>query len=168
MATVTLSSKHQITLPVDIVRSLGLNAGDKLVAELIDGHIILLPKPESWTDYFKGSLKGVYGDTVAEINRYITEERASPERQEWFEQFDDLQTTDKKIEAVVEALRSFDYCTASSNQLLKNQSVREKGLSASDIRDALEKLVNHGGVRRLPSVGQRKKAYRLVHELVER
>ena len=168
MATVTLSSKHQVTLPVDMVRSLGLKTGDKLVAELIDGHIILLPEPESWTDYFKGSLKGVYGSTVAEINRYISEERASPERQEWFEQFDDLQAADSKVGAVVEALRSFDYCTASSNQLLKSQPVQEKGLSTSDISEALEKLVNHGGVRKLPSVEQRGKAYRLVHELVER
>ena len=168
MATITLSSKHQVTLPVDMVRSLGLKAGDKLVAELIDGHIILLPKPESWTDYFAGSLKGVYGSTIEEINRYITEERASPERQEWFEQFDDLQAADSKIGTVVEALRSFDYCTASSNQLLKSQPVREKKLSANDIGEALEKLVNHGGVRKLPSVEQREKAYRLVHELVER
>ena len=43
MATITLSSKHQVTLPVDIVRSLGLKAGDKLVAELIDDRIVLLP-----------------------------------------------------------------------------------------------------------------------------
>ena len=168
MATIPLSSKHQVTLPVDMVRSLGLKAGDKLVAELIDGHIILLTKPESWTDYYAGSLKGVYGSTIEEINRYITEERASPERQEWFEQFDDLQATDKKVEAVVEALRSFDYCTASSNQLLKSQPVREKKLSANDIDEALEKLINHGGVRKLPSVERRRKAYRLVHELVER
>ena len=47
MATVTLSSKHQITLPVDIVRRLGLKAGDKLVAELSDDRIVLLPKHEN-------------------------------------------------------------------------------------------------------------------------
>ncbi len=168
MATVTLSSKHQVTLPVDMVRSLGLKTGDKLVVELIDDHIVLLPQPESWTDYFRGSLKGVYGSTIEEIDRYIAEERASPERQEWFEQFDDLQATDKKVDAVVDALRSFDYCTASPSQLLKSQPVREKNLNQGDIDEALEKLVNHGGVRKLPSVEQRKKAYRLVHELVGR
>ena len=168
MATVTLSSKHQVTLPVDMVRSLGLKTGDKLVAQLIDGHIILLPEPESWTDYFRGSLKGVYGSTIEEIDRYIAEERASPERQEWFEQFDDLQATDKKVDAVVEALRSFDYCTASPNQLLKSQPAREKNLNQGDIDEALEKLVNHGGVRRLPPIGQRKKAYRLVREFAGR
>ena len=75
MATITLSSKHQVTLPVDIVRSLGLKAGDKLIAELIDDRIVLLPQPESWADYFVGSMKGVYGSTKEGIDRYIAEVR---------------------------------------------------------------------------------------------
>ncbi len=75
MAIITLSSKGQVTLPVDIVRSLGLKAGDKIIAELIDDRIVLLPRPDSWTDYFGGSLKGVYGSTVEEIDRYIAEVR---------------------------------------------------------------------------------------------
>lgn len=33
MSTITLSKKHQVTLSVDMVRSLGLKVGDKLVAE---------------------------------------------------------------------------------------------------------------------------------------
>ena len=75
MAIITLSSKHQVTLPVDIVRSLGLKAGDKLVAELIDDRIVLLPQPASWADYFVGSMKGVYGSTKEEVDRYIAEVR---------------------------------------------------------------------------------------------
>jgi hypothetical protein len=46
-----------------------------VVAELIDDHIVLLPQPESWVDYFAGSLKGVYGSTKEEISRYIYEVR---------------------------------------------------------------------------------------------
>ena len=75
MTNVTLSSKNQITLPVEMVRALSLRQGDKLVAELIDNHIVLLPKPESWVDYFEGSMKGVYGSTKGEIDRYIAEVR---------------------------------------------------------------------------------------------
>ena len=71
MPRITLSSKNQITLPVDIVRILDLKPGDKLVAELIDDHIVLLPQPESWTDYFGESMRGVYGSTVKEIDKYI-------------------------------------------------------------------------------------------------
>ncbi len=75
MATITMSSKNQVTLPADMVRGLGLKPGDKLVAQLIDDRIVLLPKPESWTEYFSGSLKGVYGSTKEEIDRYIAEVR---------------------------------------------------------------------------------------------
>jgi antitoxin ChpS len=99
MATVTLSSKHQVTLPVDMVRSLGLKAGDKLVAELIDDRIVLLPKPESWTNYFTGSLKGVYGDTKEEIDRYIAEIRYG-----WdIDALKDALSLDSELRAVYEA-----------------------------------------------------------------
>ena len=60
---------------MDIVRSLGLKAGDKLVAELIDDRIVLLPQPESWADYIAGSMKGIYGSTGEEIDRYVAEVR---------------------------------------------------------------------------------------------
>ena len=75
MATITLSSKHQVTLPIEMVRQLGLQTGDKLIVELIDGHLVLLPQPESWTDYIMGSVRGVYGSTKEEIDRYIEEIR---------------------------------------------------------------------------------------------
>ena len=75
MPTITLSSKHQVTLPAEMVRNLGLKPGAKLVAELIDDHIVLLPQPESWANYFLGSMKGVYGSTKEEIDRYIAEVR---------------------------------------------------------------------------------------------
>ena len=64
MSTITLSRKYQVTLPVDMVRSQELKVGDKLVAELIEDHIVQLPQPESWTDYSAGSMKGVYGSTL--------------------------------------------------------------------------------------------------------
>ena len=99
MAVITLSSKHQITLPVYMVRSLGLKTGDKLVVELIDDHIVLLPQPESWTDYFAGSLKGVYGETKEEIDRYIAEVRYG-----WdIDALKDALSLDSEIRAVYEA-----------------------------------------------------------------
>ena len=102
MATVTLFSKHQVTLPVDIVRTLGLQAGDKLVAELIDDHIVLLPQPESWVDYFVGSMKGIYGSTREEIDRYIAEVRYG-----WdIDALKDALALDPELRAVYEATSS--------------------------------------------------------------
>ncbi len=98
MATVTLSSKNQITLPAEMVRRLNLKAGDKLVAELIDDHFVLLPQPESWTDYFMGSLKGVYGSTKEEIDKYIAEVRYGRD----VEELEDALSFDRGLRTVYE------------------------------------------------------------------
>lgn len=167
MATITLSSKHQVTLPVDIVRSLGLKAGDKLVAELIDDRIVLLPQPDSWTDYFIGSMKGVYGSTKEEVDRYIARERESPERWEWAQQFEDLVATDGDVEQLVHTFRSAPHGIATLDDL-EQSTMLDPGRVAA----ALDRLLNHGGVRktqvtRLGSGGERA-AYRLVSEFTGR
>ncbi len=99
MATVTVSSKHQITLPVDIVRKLGIEPGSKLAVELIEDRIIAVPEPADWADYFAGSLKGVYGDTKEEIDRYIAEVRHGYD----IGALSDALSLDPKLRAVYEA-----------------------------------------------------------------
>jgi len=78
--TATLSSKNQITLPVAMVRRLGLAPGRKLLLRLENGHIVLTPEPEDWVKYFQGSMKGVYGKTREEMDAYVRRERASWQR----------------------------------------------------------------------------------------
>ncbi|MCH8061021.1 MAG: AbrB/MazE/SpoVT family DNA-binding domain-containing protein [Chloroflexi bacterium] len=167
MANITLSSKGQVTIPIDILRRLGLKAGDKLIAELIDNRIVLLPQPESWTDYFGGSLKGVYGSTVEEIDRYISEERATPERWEWHQQLDDLVATDETVWVVVESLRLSPNRTASLSELSKKPLVRDRMVDSRDLRNALDKVVEHGGVRKIALNGAVTEVYRLVRELAD-
>jgi bifunctional DNA-binding transcriptional regulator/antitoxin component of YhaV-PrlF toxin-antitoxin module len=163
LVDITLSGKNEIMLPVEIVQALGLRPGDKLVAELVEDRIVLLPRPESWTDYFKGSMKGVYGPTKEEVDRYIAEVRYGRERDEWFDHFDSLMVADRDVCAVVEALKSSYQCKGSPGQLQI-----QCGLSAGKVRGALEKLVEHGGVRRIPLEEPEIEVYRLVHELAER
>jgi AbrB family looped-hinge helix DNA binding protein len=74
-ATTTLSSKHQITLPVALVRELGLSPGDKLAVRLEDGAIVLRPRPRSWVDYISGSMPGYHGRTKEEVEAYLAEVR---------------------------------------------------------------------------------------------
>ena len=74
-ATTTLSSKHQITLPVAVVRELGLAPGDKLTVRLEDGGIVLKPRPRSWVDYISGSMPGYYGKTKEDIEAYLADVR---------------------------------------------------------------------------------------------
>jgi antitoxin ChpS len=77
MATTTLSSKNQITLPVAMVRRLGLTPGRKLMLRLENDRIVLRPEPEDWVEYLRGSAKGVYGNTREEMDAYVRRERAS-------------------------------------------------------------------------------------------
>ena len=171
MATITLSSKYQITIPAEMVRDLGLKPGQKLVAELIDGRIVLLPRPESWTSYFAGSMRGSWG-TREEIDRYVSEERRSPERGEWLERFDDLVTTDQDVRSVMEVLRSCQPTAASPNEIERRLHNLGLEVRAVGVRSALEKLVKHGGVRRILLGGERlgseTEVYRLVHEVLDR
>ena len=142
MPTVTLSSKHQVTLPADLVRSLGLKAGDKLVAELISGRIVLLPQPQSWVDYFAGSMKGVYGSTKGEIDRYIAEVRHGWE----IDALKDALAVDEQLRAV--------YCAIprSSDEGARVSEIAERsGVPLGDLDNPLKKLVQLNAVRELPN-----------------
>lgn len=82
-AVTTLSSKHQITLPAALVRELDLEPGDKLAVRLLEGRIVLTQQPrtpEEWVQRYSGALKGVYGKTVEEVEKYIRRERESWDR----------------------------------------------------------------------------------------
>ena len=136
MGTITLSSKHQVTLPVDMVRSLGLKAGDKLVAELIEDRIVLLPQPESWTDYFAGSMRGVYGSTKEEIDRYIAEVRYG-----WdIDALKDALSLDPDLRAVYDATSSTEACSLS--EIRKESGVKhtDKKLKKLEELDAVKRL----------------------------
>lgn len=178
MPIVTLSSKHQITLPVEIVRTMGLKPGDKIVAELIDDHVVLVPKPESWVDYFKGSLRGVYGSTVEEIDRYIAEERRSWDRDEPMEQIDNLLASDPAARLVVKILlqRRDQWYACFHNDLLNQWKERMKKETRDwqgdvDFRKVVQKLIDHGAVRvipHLPGEANEEVRYRLKIELAKR
>lgn len=77
VATAKLSSKHQITLPVEVVRRLGLEPGDRLAVRVEEDRIVLRPRPRDWVEYYRGRLRGVYGSSVEEIDEYIRKERES-------------------------------------------------------------------------------------------
>jgi len=79
--TTRLSSKNQITLPVAMVRHLGLEAGDELdltvVGEAI--RVELRPRtPQAWVDRLAGSMAHVAEwKTDDDIDAYVRRERDS-------------------------------------------------------------------------------------------
>lgn len=72
MATTTVSSKGQITLPAALIRRRGLSGGSRLhLIETASGAIVLLPvTADSLLDDLAGSLPGIYPDS------YVGELRA--------------------------------------------------------------------------------------------
>lgn len=72
-STVKLSAKHQIVIPREVRRQLGLAAGDELLVELQGNTIVLVPRPRNYTKHLQGLHKEVWRGV--DVGRYIREER---------------------------------------------------------------------------------------------
>lgn len=77
MHSVKVSSKNQVTLPIEICRRLNVKKGSRLFIELKDGKIIITPEPDNYVSHYYGTAKGTYGKTSEEIDTYVQEERGS-------------------------------------------------------------------------------------------
>jgi AbrB family looped-hinge helix DNA binding protein len=66
---VTLSSKHQIVVPRQARRALGLKPGDKLVIVSLGEDVVLLKRPRSYTMSTKGAARGLYPEAYLEAER---------------------------------------------------------------------------------------------------
>lgn len=76
MTQVTVREKHQITLPVSIVRAAHIHPNDVLAVEYSNGVITLATVGKASTkrkclmDY-AGSAKGTYGKSADEVRSYL-------------------------------------------------------------------------------------------------
>ncbi len=68
-----LSSKNQITIPVEVLRELGLKPGDDLDVEAVDGHVEVRPA-EDWVEKWAGSMPGVWPNDAVEYVRKLRSE----------------------------------------------------------------------------------------------
>ena len=149
MPTVTISSKHQITLPAEIVRRLGLRAGDKLAIELIEGEILAVPEPVSWVDWGRGIAAGVYGGTKESIDRYVAEERVSwsDDQTDAFERFADYYLSQgPAVRALIDTLAAAPWQSGASVEELAGSG----GLPDEQAAGILDStLASNGWVRRV-------------------
>ena len=65
MLSVKVSSKHQIAVPSEARKALGIKPGDRLSVVIRNDEIVLRPRPGSAIDRLRGSGQGTYGDPVA-------------------------------------------------------------------------------------------------------
>ncbi|MDO8750017.1 MAG: hypothetical protein Q7K03_02575 [Dehalococcoidia bacterium] len=146
MPKVTLSSKNQITLPVGMVRILGLEAGDILTLIQAGDHLALFPKSASFPDSIAGSMKGFWG-TREEIDRYVAQERASwgNKEDDWLEQVEDLLASNEEARKIVGKLKQRPRYAGPTGDI-----ERIKAADPGKVRSALEELKRLGAVREIP------------------
>lgn len=75
--SVKISSKHQIAVPSAIRKELELEAGDRLLAQVRDGVIVLVPVRESALDQLRGLHREIW---EGDIQTYLDEERDAWDR----------------------------------------------------------------------------------------
>jgi AbrB family looped-hinge helix DNA binding protein len=74
--SVKLSKKGQLVVPLQMREALGLKEGDTLLLTLNDTQITLT-RPEHFARATRGLLKGTWGRSKHDVERYLTEERKS-------------------------------------------------------------------------------------------
>jgi bifunctional DNA-binding transcriptional regulator/antitoxin component of YhaV-PrlF toxin-antitoxin module len=63
-----ISSKHQVTIPLDAMRNAGLRAGERLTARADGPGRVVLEREVDILDKFAGVLTGVYdGETLVDL-----------------------------------------------------------------------------------------------------
>lgn len=71
--SVKVSAKYQIAVPQIARKKLNIKKGDRLLVDVQDGVIVLIPEPKRYTEY----LQGLHGDMWkgVDIEKYINRAR---------------------------------------------------------------------------------------------
>ena len=71
--SVKVSNRYQIALPSLARKQLNIQAGDRLLVDIQDGMIVLLPQPENYVEYLAGLHKDIWQDL--DTDAYLEQER---------------------------------------------------------------------------------------------
>ncbi len=82
MLSVKVSAKHQIVVPSEARRALGIKAGDRLEVEIQDGRVVLTPRAGRASERLIGLGRGMYPPDPVSYVRAL--------RDEWEERLDRL------------------------------------------------------------------------------
>ena len=72
-ASVKVSNRYQIALPSVARRKLKIESGDRLLIDVQDGVLVLIPEPKDYVTHMAGLYKDVWVGT--DTTRYLYEER---------------------------------------------------------------------------------------------
>ena len=71
--SVKVSSRHQIVVPRAARERLNIQSGDRLLVDVQDNVIILIPDPQDYVQHMAGLHKDIWKDL--DTNAYLREER---------------------------------------------------------------------------------------------
>ena len=71
--SVKVSSRYQIALPSAARRRLKIQAGDRLLVDIQDGLLVLIPQPKDYTTHMAGLYREVWEGV--DTTGYLNEER---------------------------------------------------------------------------------------------
>jgi AbrB family looped-hinge helix DNA binding protein len=71
--TVKVSRRYQIAVPAVVRQQLNIQSGDRLLVDIQDGMILLLPQPEEYTRHLAGLHHEIWEGMDAQ--KYVDEER---------------------------------------------------------------------------------------------
>ena len=73
--TVKVSNRYQISLPSVARKQLNIQAGDRLLVDIQDGMIILLPQPHDYVEHLAGLHQEIWQDI--DTMAYLDQERGA-------------------------------------------------------------------------------------------
>jgi AbrB family looped-hinge helix DNA binding protein len=71
--TVKVSNRYQISLPSAARQQLNIQAGDRLLVDIQDGMIVLIPQPQDYVEYLAGLYQEIWQDL--DTTTYLDRER---------------------------------------------------------------------------------------------
>ena len=71
--SVKVSNRYQIALPSAARKQLDIQAGDRLLVDIQDGMIVLLPQPENYAEQLSGLHKDIWQNV--DTTTYLEQER---------------------------------------------------------------------------------------------
>ena len=71
--TVKVSNRFQISLPSRARKQLNIQAGDRLLVDIQEGMIVLIPEPEDYVKYLAGLHREIWQDL--DTTSYLEQER---------------------------------------------------------------------------------------------
>lgn len=72
--SVRISKKGQFVIPKEMREAMGVKEGEEILVTLEEGKVILT-RPQEYARKTKGLLKGTWGKSAKEVDRYLRKER---------------------------------------------------------------------------------------------